>query len=1008
MIFRFSRGSLLASTFIGSAVLLSAPVLAQTVAPNTPTVAAGAAAAGTAAADAGNELITVTGSIIRQTAQTASPVTVLTEESLQQRGINTVAEAVQRLTANGAGTISQGWNTGNNFATGATAASLRGLTVQSTLTLFDGLRMAPYPLADDGQRNFVDMNTIPSALVERIEVLKDGGASTYGADAVAGVINVIMKKQIEGLHLNGSSGISDHGDGAEQRFDATWGYGDLSRQGFNFYVNGEYQKSQAINARDRGYPFNSSDLSRICNDAGSCIAQPTGARNFFNANGVYTGLASTTVPLVRPVNGTGGALGRYSILNAADGCRDLNPVTVLPGQSATAPSVVCQQDFRKQYSQLLPQQERYGFAGRFTANVGEDAQAYVSANYYRTNTFTQISPLGFNNQTTPPGSVLLNPLFLPVYVCAAGVGTITNLSTGCSAANGSLNPNNPFAASGNRAQLLSLYDRPRTIETDSRALRVAAGVTGSFGNDWRYSADMTASNTQLDVVQKNYLIPQRILDVVARGTYNFVNPSANSEEIRNYISPENRTRSTADLLQVQGSISKELFALPGGPLQAAVGASYRKESIDNPSANPQNDAHPFDRYYGVNAVGAKGSRNVKSAYFEINAPVLDELVINGSGRYDDYSSGQSNFSPKIGAKYSPIDQFSVRGTYSKGFRIPSFNEANGLPTTGYVTRSLDPSIPAQAAFIKAHGGNSYSTGQFSLGNTSTGNPDLDPEKSTNWTLGAIFEPVRRVNFTVDYFNIKVKGIINPASSAGAFEQYYANNGVVNLPGVVVRPGLVDNDNPALLPQIGFIEVSYQNADQQNVSGIDFGANASFPIGENLTFITSADASYLLKFTKKTADGNVERYDGTLSPCNNTSCSGAPKLRASWQNTLEYGNATFSATAYYTSGYDLASTDVSNGYSGVKGDCKGNIGTSVVAYQDGTPVLCKAKPTWNVDLTASLKIDERFTIYTNVLNAFNIKPPFDPSGGYSLNQYNPAFTTANIMGRFIRVGVRVDF
>ncbi|MDQ0838653.1 TonB-dependent receptor domain-containing protein [Sphingomonas faeni] len=984
--------ALVLSTTTGFAQDATTATDAQTVAPTAQTLPADESSEG--------QDIVVTGSLFRGADTGPSPVTTLTAATLQQRGINTAAEAVQRLTANGAGTISQGWNTGSNFATGATAASLRGLSVQSTLTLFDGLRMAPYPLADDGQRNFVDMNTIPSSLVDRIEVLKDGASSTYGADAVAGVINVIMKKQIEGLHLNGSAGISDRGDGAEQRLDATWGYGDLATQGFNFYVNGEYQNTEAVNASDRGYPFNSSDLSRICNDAGSCIAQPAGARNFFNADGTYSGLASTTVAMVRPVDETGGALGRYNILNAADGCRDLNPVTVLPGQSPTAGSVVCQQDFRKQYLQVLPQQERYGFSGRFTANVGDNAQAYVSGNYYRTNTFTQISPLGFNNQTTPPGSVLLNPLYLPAYVCAGGVGSLTMLDTGCNAGNGVLNPNNPFAASGSRAQLLSLYDRPRTIETNSRALRLAAGISGTFGDDWKYSGDFTASNTQLDVIQKNYLIPQRLLDVIARGTYDFVNPGNNSEEIRNYISPENRTRSTADLWQIQGTLSKSLFTLPGGPLQVAIGGAYRKESIDNPSANPQNDAHPYDRYYGVNSVGAVGSRNVKSAFFEINAPVLDQLVINGSGRYDDYSSGQSNF--------SPIQQFSVRGTFSKGFRIPSFNEANGLPTTGYVTRSLDPSIPAQAAFIAAHGGNSYATGQFSLGNTSTGNPDLDPEKSTSWTLGAIFEPTSRINFTVDYFNIKVKGIINPASSAGAFEQYYANNGVVNLPGVVVRPGLADNDNPAALPQIGFIEVSYQNADEQRVSGIDFGANARFPIGDNVTFITSADASYLLKFEKQTADGNVERYDGTLSPCNNTSCSGSPKWRATWQNTLEVGAASLSATAYYTAGYDLASTDVSNGYSGVKGDCEASIGSSVVTYQDGSPVLCNAKATWNLDMTATVKVNDRFTLYTNVLNILDIKPPFDPSGGYSINQYNPAWTTGNIMGRFIRVGARVGF
>lgn len=207
---------------------LAAPAFAQSTAtgdepPSQPTTVP----ATTATQGDGDQEIVVTGSILRRTnAETPSPVTVLSAESLQLRGINTVAEAVQRLSANGAGTITQGWNTGSNFATGANAVSLRGLTVQSTLTVFDGLRMAPYPLADDGHRNFVDLNTIPNAIIERIEVLRDGASSTYGADAVAGVINVITKKQIQGVHLNGSAGISQRGDAAEQRIDLTLGYGD--------------------------------------------------------------------------------------------------------------------------------------------------------------------------------------------------------------------------------------------------------------------------------------------------------------------------------------------------------------------------------------------------------------------------------------------------------------------------------------------------------------------------------------------------------------------------------------------------------------------------------------------------------------------------------------------------------------------------------------------------------------------------------------------------------------
>jgi len=165
--------------------------------------------------------IVVTGSILRRTdAETPSPVSVVTAEDLELRGINTVAEGLQRLSANGAGAMTQGWNTGSNFANGANAVSLRGLTVQSTLTIFDGLRMAPYPLADDGHRNFVDLNTIPDAVLDRIEVLRDGASSTYGADAIAGVVNVITKKEFSGLRLN-ASGLGTIKGGTERVVYAT-------------------------------------------------------------------------------------------------------------------------------------------------------------------------------------------------------------------------------------------------------------------------------------------------------------------------------------------------------------------------------------------------------------------------------------------------------------------------------------------------------------------------------------------------------------------------------------------------------------------------------------------------------------------------------------------------------------------------------------------------------------------------------------------------------------------
>ncbi|MBX3565532.1 MAG: TonB-dependent receptor [Sphingomonas sp.] len=963
------------------------------------------------AADEG-EAIVVTGSLFRRTnTETPSPITVLSAATLEERGINTVSEAMQRLTANGAGNISQGWNAAGNFAAGATAPSLRGLTVQATLSISDGLRMAPYPLADDGQRNFVDLNSIPSATIERIEVLRDGASSTYGADAIAGVINIITKKEIKGLHLNASAGISQRGDAGEQRVSGAWGIGDLNEQGFNFYLSGEYQKQDRLLARDRGYPFNSSDLSRLCNAAGSC--RNNGIQNAVTTEtGIFNGLfAISGVTLIRPITaaGTNTGAGRFTYLNPGAGCLGRTTGTITAAQSPTSPLTICQTDPIAEYGHLLPSVERFGGSARFTANLGDRAQLYAIASFYDSKVKRTAQPSGYNGLPQPPrpaGQPTYNTV-LPVYVCAAGVGTFNGTNTGCTAANGVLNPYNPYAALGQTAQVLYRDTRPVEQNSDARSLRGVIGVDGTFGDGWNYSASFTAMNVRLLRAQLNYPNLQHIMDVVARGEFNFFNPSATPQSVLDYISPASITRSSSDLWQLSGTLTKDLFELPGGPLQAAVGGQMRYESINAPSANPANLIRPYDRYLVLNAVGTKGSRRVKSGFFEINAPIVKELELNVSGRYDSYSSGQSNFSPKVGAKFTPIPQIAVRGTYSKGFRIPSFNEAFGLPTTGFTNQTLSPSVPAQAAFIALHGNNAYATNPFPLGTTTVGNPSLTPEKSTSITAGAVFEPIRNVSLTVDYWQIKIKGLIAGVTDvAPAIAAYYANNGVVNIPGINVLPGLPDVALPNALPHIGFIEASYTNTDSQFSSGIDVGANVNVNITDGIRLNSSFEASYQLRYELIQTNGVKLNYTGTLSPCSVTSCSGAPRLRATWQNTLDFGDTKMSVTAYYTSGYDNASVDEG----GIAGNCAANAATRhrVQVYNDQSPVLCRAKPTWNVDLTASQKINENFLLYVNVLNVLDIKPPYDPSSSYGQFQYNPAWAGPNMMGRYFKVGAKIDF
>ncbi|MEJ0086578.1 MAG: TonB-dependent receptor [Pseudomonadota bacterium] len=956
------------------------------------------------------EEVIVTGSILRRTdAETPSPVTVISADSLEERGINTVSEALQRLSANNAGTIQAGWNTGFNFASGATAPALRGLTVQSTLSVFDGQRIAPYPFADDGQRNFVDLNTIPSAIVDRIEILRDGASSTYGADAIAGVINVITKKEVQGLHFGGSTALSEDGGGDENRIDLTWGHGDLESDGYNFYISGEYQKQDVLWARDRGYPFNSTDWSRQCGPTGSCMLN-------LNYNGITaeTGrFLFTSVPgisMVRHVTSAAGNVGAgdYAFLNPADSACEggvAQNITAVKG-TQPAPPIVCTFDQQHDYLMLQPEIKRTGLSMRFTTNIGEDAQFYAMGNFYKTDTFASLTPLAFNGALPPPSPDTAGAanVILPTYVCSAGVGTFNAVGTGCDATNGSLNPYNPYAGAGERAQILLRNKNGRTVETSSRAVRGVAGIDGSFGDSWHYSGTFTTSEVGLTLIQNNYMIPQRIWDVAAQGTFNFADPDATPQDVWDYIAPENNTYSVARLWQLQGTISKEIVDLPGGPLQAAVGVAYREESIDQPSANPGAPSAPYTRYYSVNAVGTAGSREVKSGFFELSAPVLKQLELAASGRFDDYSSGQSNFSPKFGFKFTPFEQLAIRGTWSKGFRIPSFNESFGLPTTGYVTAAVD--CEAYAAFCDAHGGpdSPYVTGTYSLGLTSVGNPELDPEKSTSFTAGLVYEPIRNVSFTLDFWRIEVRDLITSITdTTPAEEAYYSStDGQVDIPGISVRPGVPDPSFPNALPLLGFVQTSFANQNKEELSGIDLGANFTFPLGDTVTLRSALEVSYLQKFDL-THDGQTDEYAGTLSPCNITSCSGAPKYRATWQNTVSFGSTDVTLTGYYTSGVDTVALDLG----GIPGECESNIGAETAGYADGSPVACKTKAIWNADLTVRHTFQEKYTVYADILNVFDIEPDFDPAAAYGIFGFNPAWSGPNIMGRYFRVGVKFD-
>lgn len=387
----------LLATVAPLSVLLAVPAVAQsapTANQNAEDNAQVAQGAEQADAGTGGDIV-VTGSIIRGADAGVSPVSTITAENLDARGINTVQAGIQALASNNGPALTNSFTANGAFASGASSVSLRGLSTNSTLVLFDGLRAAYYPLSDDGTRNFVDLNTIPDDIVDRVEVLRDGASSSYGADAIAGVVNIITKRSVKGVMGRAEAGISERGYNANQRLSLTAGTGDLDEQGYNAYISGFYYRSEGVRARQLPGPFNSSDERGICsNRTGDTICGPNNIANGLDLNGQYTNGFAINTPnfYVRPADATNTtALGRYQLLNPAAGCLTGNPYNptaaelALPA-NATAPGTVCQVDTQRLYGNITPDIERVGGSARFTAKIGDTSEAYLQVNFQQATT----------------------------------------------------------------------------------------------------------------------------------------------------------------------------------------------------------------------------------------------------------------------------------------------------------------------------------------------------------------------------------------------------------------------------------------------------------------------------------------------------------------------------------------------------------------------------------------------------------------------------------------------
>ncbi|MGW8135580.1 TonB-dependent receptor plug domain-containing protein [Sphingomonas zeae] len=938
-------------------LLIASPAAAQDN--GSPAQSSAAPKTSTDSADTNGKDIVVTGTLFRRTdTETPSPVTILSADTLKKAGINNVSDAVRSISADSSGSIPTAF--ANGFGAGSSAVSLRGLTVNSTLTLIDGMRTANYPLSDDGQRSFVDLNTIPDAIVDRVEVLKDGASSSYGADAIGGVVNIIMKKEITGVAGTLEGGVTQRGDGGEQRSTLTLGTGKLKERGFNVYISGEYQHDDPIWSRNRGFPFNTADLTRIGGDnnqAGSVVP------------------GSTTSALVAPttqmtpgniLSGSGAATGPFQILNP-NGCTGTtSPVSGALGSGCTQNTVA-------DYGQIAPEQTRFGVTGHATVQVNDQTQAYLMASYYQNEVLAAGGPANIRS---------INPI------------NTQNIILPAILANGQLNPNNPYAASGQPAMIRYLFgDIPASSDYKNHVLRAAAGIDGAFGNGWTYSASGTIAHSWLDMTQNGYLNLAALTNAINNGTYNFVDPTQNSAAVRSALSPAVHTQATTDLDMIQGVITKEVVQLPGGPLQVGVGGSFRYEAQNDPNQNPNLTT------LGLNQFSAVGHRTVESGYFEINAPILTSLEIDGSGRYDHYQEGYNRFSPKIGVKFMPFKQLALRGTFSKGFRAPSFAETSGS-VIGFTSSKAPCSVQVQhgatASGTNCTGGSAYNQ-SYSIGFNTVGNPNIKPELSQSFTAGAVVQPTPWLSFTADYYNIKKTDVISGGPLSNQALAAFYGNGTMPA-GYSVTPDVIDPAFPNAPLRALFVNSPFANAAALKTSGIDVSAQVQLH-RDDLRFTSRAEATYILHYLfKPSADQPYTDFVGTQSPYVTSSGAGTPQWRGNWQNSVDYGPYSLTATTYYVSGYKAVGFDQFGTM-----DCNGGN-----TYQGSDPNFnCHVRRFIDVDLTGSVKVNDKFTFYANVINLTDAKAPLN-AGNYAATNYNPTYTQIGAVGRTFRFGANFRF
>ncbi len=881
-----SRRNWLLSTAMFVMATTATGVLAQTSAPADIAQPAAEPEQGEAAA------IIVTGSRIRRDpVDIPSPVTALDSADLARTGLSSIGDILQRLPGSAGGLNSRFNRSGNNgnppdgggVGAGSAEIDLRYLGSRRTLVLVDGLRFINGASAS-GIPGAVDLNAIPEGSIERVEVLRDGASTTYGSDAIAGVVNIITKTRQKGFLASAQVGAYDEGDGVTQNYNISWGAQD-EEHGVSLVVGGNYTKQGSVFASDRPY------YSFPVPGATACTATCSGT----TPNGRF-----------RIINPNGGGTLDLTLRNA--------PISGVPVFDPTDP--YNSPDFKR-----FETADRFNYRPvNYLLTPNERIGAFVNFKGEVSDAFYVAAKLIYNRRTS-----VNQAAYVPVSIGPdAGNG------------NGSLldrisidvtNPYNPFgytltaggdgvAPNYNAISRRFVEAGPRRFSQEVNTMYANLTLGGEFKlgqGTWYWDINGVYSVNSAKQVMTGNINAARLaqaLGPVSECTgecvpFNiFGGLGTITPEMLAYVSFVQRDRSSQELGDISANLSGSLFDLPGGPLGVAIGYEYRHQfgSFDpDPvvAAGLSSD---------IPALPSRGSFNVHEVYGELNAPLLRDtpffnlLEASFAARYSDYSTSGSKATMKAGLSWKPVEDLRLRGTWAQGFRAPSIGElygalsrfdgaASGIvdpcsdlnAVTNQTTRTvcLAQGVPANGSYIASGTGFGLLTG---------GNRDLKPETSVSWVLGGVYSAgwardsgfAQALSLEVDYYTIKVDDAIGVPDPNVLVDSCY-NRGDALACSAFSRTAS---------GAIAQVRGTLQNLSTIRSEGIDVTFNYRSPPVWGGSFGLSVSNNFLLNYSIE-----VPTTTGTLTTHYEGTETGSPQAYPRYKGTavLDFSSNSFNAS-----------------------------------------------------------------------------------------------------------------